>query len=215
MPQPTAILFDNDGVLAHTEQFWFEANSKVIAALGIAYTRNDFIQHTFVESWGSSGWMRANGHDQDRIDQFTKRRNALWKGMITERDVTEPTAVETLSKFSAKYRLGVVTNTNVEMFGLLHRDPQFRQLFDVLVLREHYNKGKPAPDAYEAALEQLGLAAGEALVVEDSPRGIAAAQAAGIQVVAIANPAFADLDLGQADYHIASLPALLDLVRDL
>jgi HAD superfamily hydrolase (TIGR01509 family) len=215
MPQPSAILFDNDGILAHTEQFWFEANRQVFADLSIPYTRGDFIEHTFIESWGSSGWMRRNGHAQELIAEFTRRRNELWKQMIAGTDVTEPTAVDTLSELATQYRLGVVTNTNVEMFGLLHKDPRFRNLFDMLILREHYDKGKPAPDAYEAALAHLNLPADEALVVEDSPRGIASAHAAGIRVVAIPNPAFPDLNVAEADYHVSSLPKLADLIKEL
>jgi HAD superfamily hydrolase (TIGR01509 family) len=215
MSQFKAILFDNDGVLAHTERFWYEANSKVFSDFSIPYTREDFIQHTFIENWGSSGWMRRNGCTQEIIDEFSKRRNELWKQMIADEDVTEPTALAILSELSAKYRLGVVTNTNVEMFGLLHTDPRFMDLFDTLVLREHYDKGKPAPDAYRAALTHLNLPADAALVVEDSPRGIAAAQAAGIRVVAIPNPAFEDLDVSAADYQITSLAELADFIGKL
>ena len=45
---------------------------------------------------------------------------------------------------------------------------------------------KPAPDAYLAACEQLGIAPSpEVLVLEDSPTGVAAARAAGLTVIGV------------------------------
>ncbi len=36
------LFFDNDGVLAHTEELFFEINSKVFADMDIEYSRKDF-----------------------------------------------------------------------------------------------------------------------------------------------------------------------------
>lgn len=64
---------------------------------------------------------------------------------------------------------------------------------------------KPAPDLYLLALATLGVTADEAIVFEDSPNGIAAARAAGIQVIAIPNRLTAQLDLTQATQILESL----------
>ncbi len=45
-------------------------------------------------------------------------------------------------------------------------------------------RGKPAPDLFLFAARQLGVPPADCIVVEDSPAGIAAAQAAGMRVVA-------------------------------
>jgi beta-phosphoglucomutase-like phosphatase (HAD superfamily) len=54
---------------------------------------------------------------------------------------------------------------------------------DFAVVREDYQLTKPAPDSYLAALERAGLAATDCIAVEDSPRGIAAARAAGLDCI--------------------------------
>ena len=64
---------------------------------------------------------------------------------------------------------------------------------------------KPAPDTYLAACKCLGVAPEQALAVEDSPNGIAAARAAGLRVVAVPNDLTAKLDLSAADVVIGSL----------
>jgi len=55
----------------------------------------------------------------------------------------------------------------------------------VLVASEDVPRGKPAPDGWLLAASGLGVAIGDCLVVEDAPPGIAAALAAGTQVLAL------------------------------
>jgi beta-phosphoglucomutase-like phosphatase (HAD superfamily) len=75
--------------------------------------------------------------------------------------------------------------------------------------------GKPAPDIYLRAAEQLGLAPAQCMVVEDSFAGIAAAHAANVgQIIA----------LGPAEHHAAlqhlpgvstAITSLADFPRDI
>jgi len=53
----------------------------------------------------------------------------------------------------------------------------------VLVTADDVTNGKPAPDPYLAAARGLGRPAGDALVFEDAPAGIASARAAGVGAV--------------------------------
>jgi len=64
---------------------------------------------------------------------------------------------------------------------------------------------KPSPALYVEALELLGVAADEAIAIEDSPNGIAAARAAGIFCVGFPNDVTSTLDLSSADLVVDSL----------
>lgn len=77
----------------------------------------------------------------------------------------------------------------------------------VLVTADDVARGKPAPDPYLLAAERLGIAAKDCLVVEDAPAGIAAAKAAGAQVVAVASTSAPHL-LGEADAVAERLSAI-------
>jgi len=211
-----AVLFDNDGVLAHTERYWFDANCKTLASMNIPYTRDDFIKHTFTEGWGTAGWLRRQGYGEEIIQNFNEQRDALWKRTITSANVTDPHAVDVLLILKEKYKLAVVTNTGSEDFKLLHWNAgQLLTLFDVMVLREQYKLPKPDPDAYLTAINTLKLLPSEVVVVEDSPRGITSARRAGVSVIAIRNPDFPDLDLSEAQYEIFSLTELPTLISEM
>ena len=66
-------------------------------------------------------------------------------------------------------------------------------------------RAKPAPDTYLEACARLGVDAHDALAVEDSPNGIAAAKAAGLTCVTVPNTITEGLDLSAADLQLSSL----------
>jgi HAD superfamily hydrolase (TIGR01509 family) len=74
---------------------------------------------------------------------------------------------------------------------------------------------KPSPVLYLEALETLGVDAHEAVAIEDSPNGVAAARAAGIFCVAFPNDVTTALDFSHADLVIESLEdvPLAELLR--
>jgi HAD superfamily hydrolase (TIGR01509 family) len=65
--------------------------------------------------------------------------------------------------------------------------------------------GKPNPAVYLRACNELGIDGRNAVAIEDSPHGIAAAKAAGLTCVAVRTPFGSELDLGQADRVVAAL----------
>jgi beta-phosphoglucomutase-like phosphatase (HAD superfamily) len=79
--------------------------------------------------------------------------------------------------------------TNVQFF-IQHL--QLHRWFDVskIVYDNGVRPGKPAPDMYLAAAQNIGTAAGECMVVEDAVSGIQAAHAAGIgYIIGLGAPA--------------------------
>ena len=74
--------------------------------------------------------------------------------------------------------------------------------------RDDVAQAKPAPDLYLAVCECLGVDPAEAVALEDSANGIAAAKAAGMRCVAIPNPMTEGLDLSAADLRLRSLADL-------
>jgi len=210
-----AIIFDNDGVLTHTERTFFDVNKIIMSSLDVEYDESDFTEHTFNTNLGTSCWLHQKGYEKGFIDAFKTKRDHLFRKEIVKANTTEPTALPALKALKQDYLLCIATNTRRAMFELTHGQDEMYQLFDEVVCREDYKNTKPAPDAYLAALEKIDVTASEAVVVEDSPRGIASAKEAGIRVIAITNPHFSNLNTQQADFRIHSLTELPDLLTRL
>ncbi len=89
-------------------------------------------------------------------------------------------------------------------------------LFDVVVTFEDTGERKPSPAPFQTALERLGVAAGEALMVGDWPeRDVVGATQVGIRTVfARYGDTFGTQEAG-ADFEIEDIHALVDVVNRL
>lgn len=81
------------------------------------------------------------------------------------------------------------------------------EVFRTTVADGETDRSKPHPDPYLEAAARLGLPPGACLVVEDSPTGIAAAEAAGCRVVAV--PSAAPVQAAPGRRVVGGLTALL------
>jgi HAD superfamily hydrolase (TIGR01509 family) len=62
-------------------------------------------------------------------------------------------------------------------------------LFSVIVTSEQVHRGKPFPDMFLEAARRMGVTPGDCLVLEDSPAGFEAAEAAAMDYVPVGRPA--------------------------
>jgi HAD superfamily hydrolase (TIGR01509 family) len=84
-----------------------------------------------------------------------------------------------------KLTLGVISNG----WPSLDRQLQavdLRHYFDLLIVSAHVGSRKPETRIFDYALEQLGMDAGNVLLVDDAPENIVAAHALGMQGVVVA-----------------------------
>lgn len=77
----------------------------------------------------------------------------------------------------------------------------------VLISADDVSRGKPDPEVYLLAARRLGIVAGDCVVVEDTPAGVESAQAAQMQVIAVASTHTRDA--------LASADVVVDHLRDL
>jgi HAD superfamily hydrolase (TIGR01509 family) len=87
--------------------------------------------------------------------------------------------------------------------------------FDCIHARDDVKVVKPDPELYLSVLEELGVRADQAFVIEDSPIGVTAAQRAGLFCVAVPNALTALMPLDHADMRLDSLTdiSLEELIR--
>jgi len=77
-------------------------------------------------------------------------------------------------------------------------------LFQVIVAGDDVTLGKPHPEGFRRASEELGIAPSRCVAFEDSPAGLAAARAAGMYCVAVATT-HPRSELCEADQIVAGL----------
>ena len=81
-------------------------------------------------------------------------------------------------------------------------------LLDAVCSRDDVARVKPAPDLFLLAAERMTVPPAACLVVEDSPNGVRAAHAAGMQVVVVPNDLTMSLELPEPHLRLTSLADL-------
>jgi beta-phosphoglucomutase len=205
-----AIIFDLDGTLADTEPLHRDALAAALRPEGIEVTSEEYFARLIGYNDRDCVVMllTENGRSagEERVRELVERKAALYQASIRGRDVLYPGAADFARECAARFPLAIVTGTLRAEAEMILRQGAVRDLFVDLVAAEDVPNGKPAPDAFIAALGRLGfllrqrpaIAPSECLAIEDSAAGIDAAKAAGMRVLALTHTA-AESTLARAD----------------
>ena len=182
-----AILWDNDGVLVDTEQLFYEANRELFRPFGLELSAQHFFDWYLADNCGA--WhLLAPPLSEVEIEAERSARNVRYAARLSSEHIPAIEGVaEVLAALSPRLRMGVVTSSNADHFDIIHQRLDLRQHFEFVLTHESYTHSKPSPEPYLLGLQRMGVAAGEALVIEDSPRGLQAATAAGIRCIILRN----------------------------
>jgi len=218
-----ALIFDFDGVILDTE------------TPDYLTWQNIYQEHGFelpMTEWGAiiggSGHAKFDAGEhlarlsQGRLDAAALRaRQQLECRAVVAREAVLPGVVDMIHAAKAHgLKLAIASSsphlwvdTHAERLGVFH-------YFDHVICSDDVGVGrvKPNPDLFLLALQQLQVQKNEALIFEDSPNGVLAANRADIFVVAIPNRVTALLAIKGANLKLSSflelsLAALLDKVE--
>lgn len=203
-----AVIFDMDGLLLDTEGLWQRAEAELFRRHGADYTITDALA-----VMGTSFDVTAR-YFAERLGEPAERGAALVDElrvlMLAElrREVdARPGALELVERLRNRVPLALASNSSRNLVDAALKTAGLSDAFDAIVTSDDVDHAKPAPDLYLLACERLGVKPGEALALEDTTPGIAAAKAAGLTCIAV--PQFAETDATAADRVIDSLEELL------
>lgn len=181
-----AVCFDLDGLLVDTEGLYYEAHRSVFAEYGYVLSKETYARKWIIQGTRTADEVAGFGITADPhvLSEEAKRR---FRALVTADLRLMPHARETLERCAGRYQTALVTNTPRGEVDLILDRLGIRPYLHHLVCRESYAAAKPAPDGYVAAAKLLGVPPGACLALEDSPRGVRAAVAAGMPVVAVIN----------------------------
>jgi len=211
-----ALIFDFDGLILDTEGPIYQSWMEVYAAHGV-----DLPFEQWVKTVGSSNdAFHPQFHLEERIgsklpQEVIDRRIERRVELVLAQPLLAGVADLVASAATMGLKLGVASSSSREwVSGHLERLGLLAP-FDCVRCRDDVEHVKPEADLYLAVLDCLGVAAVEAVAIEDSPNGIMAAKRAALRCVAVPNPLTAGLDLRGADVRLRSLAdvTLLELLQ--
>lgn len=199
-----------DGLLLDTEILWERAESELFRRHGEIFTLDDklAVMGTSFESTARYFASRL-GAPPERGPELVDEMRVLMKAELERQVDARPGAVELVRRLRDQDGIGLAlaSNSSRHLVDTALRTAGLTDAFEVIVTADDVAHAKPAPDIYLLACERLGVAPSDALALEDTAPGIAAAKAAGLTCIAV--PQFAETDVSAADRVVDSLEELL------
>ncbi len=205
------ILFDHDGVLVETEFWYFKAAERALAEIGFTLDQEQYLQDMTKDA-GSWAQARAAGIDEQTINSRRVVRDAYYLEYLRAENIEIEGVIDALEGLSRHVRMAIVTTSKRVDFELIHKNRGICAFMEFVLTREDYELAKPHPEPYLTALKRFGASPEEALVVEDSNRGLCSAVAAGIDCAIIHNEFTKSHDFSNARYRIKDLLGLKEIV---
>jgi HAD superfamily hydrolase (TIGR01509 family) len=205
-----AVVFDMDGLLLDTEKLWERAEAELFRRHGEEWTFEDKLAVMGTSFPVSSRYFAERlGEPPERGADLANEMRGYMLAELERQVDAHPGAIELIERLRAlgSVKLGLASNSSRDVVDAALAAAGLTDAFDAVVCSDDVAEAKPAPDLYLLACERLGVAPADALALEDTTSGIAAAKAAGLTCIAV--PQFAETDVTAADRVIASLEELL------
>jgi HAD superfamily hydrolase (TIGR01509 family) len=180
------VVFDLDGVLLDSEQAWTRAETRLFARHGRPYGAEE--KRLLI-----GGSLEETARELERLLERPGASDGLLNELL-ELAAEEfagpvepmPGAIDLVGELRRAGRpMAVASNSQRRLVDLALAGSGLAQAFGAVVAGDEVANPKPAPDVYLEACRRLGARPDAAVAVEDSPRGAAAARAAGLFVIGI------------------------------
>ena len=209
-----AVIFDMDGVLIDSMKYHIYSWNKAFENFNLKATERElslfegmsFSETIDIISKGNN--VILSKEEKDKL-YYDKKRilNDIFKFELYDE------ILEILHFLKNNYlRLGLVTGSNKEFANKIV-EKYFENLFDVIITSDDVENGKPNPEPYEKAKQNLGFNNSDFLVVENAPLGIESGKGAGLKVLAL-ETTLSRIDLEKADLILKDHNELFNYIRN-
>ncbi len=181
-----AVIWDLDGVIIDSADEHRRAWQRLARETGVTFTDADF--------WATFGkrnddiipphWKTTSSEE---IQALAARKEAYFREYVRQAAAPLPGSMELMRGLhEAGFAQALASSTPIENIELISEILHLKQYLTILVSGETVPHGKPAPDIFLRAAEELHMPPAVCVVIEDAVAGVQAAHAAGMRCIAVA-----------------------------
>lgn len=183
-----AVVFDMDGVLIEAKDWHYDALNRALGLFGYEIPRADHLNsYDGLPTAMKLELLSADNGLPVGLHGFINEMKQLFTVEMVH-VLCKPRFVHqfALSRLKADgFKIAVASNSIGATVQLMMAKADLARYLDVSLSASDVDRPKPFPDIYLEAARQLGLEPSECLVVEDNDHGVAAAEAAGCEVLRV------------------------------
>ena len=183
-----AILFDMDGVLIDAKEWHYEALNQALTLFGYQIRRHEHLtSYDGLPTKKKLEMLSIEGDLPRELHAFiNEMKQAYTMDIVHTRCKPRFVHEYALAKLKAAgYQLAVCSNSIKNTVEVMMDKSSLARYLNLQLSAEDVSRPKPAPDIYTTAMQRLGFAAHECLVVEDNENGIKAAKASGAHLLVV------------------------------
>lgn len=201
-----AVAFDMDGLMFNTEDLYDEVGDTLLQRHGQRFTIELKLEMMGRTGREALAIMKQRCGLSQTVDELLIEVKQIFSKLLPDRIEMMP-GLSALLLFLEQHKIPkcVATSSHrqfaTEALGCFDLEPRF----EFLLTADDVQNGKPAPDVYLKAAEQLGVKPAELLVLEDSEIGSRAAAAAGAFTIAVPTSHSVNGDFSHVNYVAESL----------
>ncbi len=197
-----AVLFDLDGTLIDTEKYYQRVWPEAVRHFGYEMTREQTLQlRSFGRPFAPLKFKEWYGDDFD-YDKVRAYRKEIFEELIAKEGLQlKEGAREILEWLKTKGILvSTATATDEERTERYLKKVGLFEYFDKICCATQVKEGKPSPDLYIYAADQIGVPKENCIAVEDAPNGVRSATSAGIPTIYIPDQNDDEAEIGDLYY---------------
>jgi len=181
-----AVIWDLDGVIIDSADEHRRAWERLAREEGIKFTDEDF--------WATFGKRNDDiiailwgPLSPEQVQLLRDRKEIYFRDLIRQTAAPLPGSMELMrSLHEAGYLQALASSAPIENIQLISEVLGLERYLTALVSGETVPHGKPAPDIFLKAAQELHIEPSRSLVIEDAVAGVEAAHAAGMRCIAVA-----------------------------
>lgn len=187
-----AIIFDLDGVLVDSEEFYYQRRKAFLKNYNLSIEQipiQFFVGADMRSLWKTIFEVNDTIYDEAFLtEHYLKYKE---EHPIDYSKLIEPDAKKVLQYLKRNgYKIGLASSSTTAVIQEVLKEGQFASYFDVVVSGTQFEKSKPNPEIYEYTANKLEVTPENCLVIEDSEKGIRAAYDAKMNVWALKDQHF-------------------------
>jgi len=189
------ILFDLDGVLIDATEWHFEALNKALNLFGYIIERGDHLSlyNGLPTNEKLKLMTQKNGLPHGLHEAIKNLKRKYTDEIVNQKCRPNHSKQIMLTYLKRKYRLACCSNAQKYSVSNMLTRSNIDSFFELIIGNDEGFKPKPSPEIYQAAFEKMKIKPHEAVIIEDAPHGIKAAQASGAKVIPVKG--FEDVNL--------------------